>query len=57
VVASNAPVLMRSLFRKEVRRSIYRPRFVDGEPVSTTAHIREEFAGAALPADFKPTGN
>ncbi len=57
VVASNAPVLMRSLFRKEVRRSIYRPRFVDGEPVSTTAHIREEFAGAALPANAKPTGN
>ena len=57
MVASNAPVLMRSLFRKEVRRSIYRPRFVDGEPVATTAHIREEFAGTALAADAKPAGN
>ncbi|MCZ6717528.1 MAG: hypothetical protein O6946_10775 [Gammaproteobacteria bacterium] len=57
VVASNAPVPMRTLFRKEVRRSIYRPRFVDGEPVATTEHLREEFAGTALPANATPAGD
>ncbi len=57
VVASNAPVPMRSLFRKELRRSIYRPRFVDGEPVATTEYLREEFAGTALPANAVPADN
>ena len=57
VVASNAPVSMRTLFRKEVRKSIYRPRFVDGEPVATTEHLREEFAGTALPANATPAGD
>ncbi len=57
LVASNAPAPMRTLFRKEVRRSIYRPRFVDGEPVATAEHLREEFAGTALAANAKPAGN
>ena len=57
LVASNAPVPMRTLFRREVRRSIYRPRFVDGEPVATAEHLREEFVGTALAANAKPAGN
>ncbi len=57
LVASNAPVPMRTLFRREVRRSIYRPRFVDGEPVATAEHLREEFSGTALAANAKPAGN
>ena len=57
MVASNAPFPLRTMFRKEVRRSIYRPRFVDGEPVATKEHLREEFSGTALPANKTPTGN
>jgi len=57
VVATNAPAPMRAMFRKEVRRSIYRPRFVDGEPVATTEHLREEFAGTVLPANAAPAKN
>jgi tetratricopeptide (TPR) repeat protein len=57
LVATNAPAPMRAMFRKEVRRSIYRPRFVDGEPVATTEHLREEFAGTVLPANAAAAGN
>jgi len=57
LLASNAPTPMRTLFRKALRRAIYRPRFVDGEPIATPEFLREEFAGTALPANASPAGN
>jgi hypothetical protein len=57
LVATNAPSAMKALFRKEVRRARYMPRFVDGEPVATNEHLREEFAGIALPANAAAAGN
>ena len=45
IVVANASVYMRSQFKKEVRKSIYRPKFVNKKPVNAIEHLREEFVG------------
>ncbi len=51
VTQSTAPASMLTQFRKEVRRSIYRPRFIDGKPVATPELFREEFSDTVSPVN------
>ncbi|MCZ6560702.1 MAG: hypothetical protein O6931_07410 [Gammaproteobacteria bacterium] len=58
IVDSNSPAVMNGNMRSAVRGAIFRPRYVDGQPVVTDdLFLREEFAGTTLPVGAIPADN